>query len=201
METIQLLIDALMQLLFFSFTPFIWWFMTSRKETPFFDWLALKKPTIINHRGFIGILLADFVIILVQLFIVIPLFINEADLSTSQFSGRGLTVLLPALIYAVIQTGLAEEVFFRGFLAKRFIHAFGMQAGTLIQATLFGLLHGLIFFNLTSLFGTIVITFLTGLNGWLMGLLNEKYANGSITPSWIVHALSNILSSLFAMYL
>ena len=200
METVQAMIDAVIQLFIFSFIPFIWWFFKGRNQTSFLKWLGLNKPSIKNVQGFIGVLIADFVIILIQLFVVIPLFIDEANLSTSTLTDRGLSVLLPVLIYAFIQTGLAEEIFFRGFLAKRFIQLFGMNIGNIIQASLFGLLHGFIFFNYTSLFGVAIITFLTGFNGWLMGLLNEKYSNGSIIPSWLVHALSNLISSLFAMF-
>lgn len=200
METVQAMINAVIQLIVFSLIPFIWWFLRGRKQASFPKWLGLVKPRIINPRGFIGVLIADVVIILLQLFVVIPLFVDGADMSTSEFTNRGFSVLFPVLIYAFIQTGFAEEIFFRGFLTKRLIKLFGMNKGNVIQALLFGLLHGLIFYGYTSFFGVIVLTFLTGFNGWLMGLLNEKYSNGSILPSWIVHSLSNLISSLFAMF-
>lgn len=148
METVQTLINAIIQLIIFSLIPVIWWFFKGRKQTNLFDWLGLKKPIIKNYRGFIGVLIVDFVIILIQLFVVIPLFIDDADLATSQFTGRTFSVLLPVFLYAFIQTGLAEEIFFRGFLAKRLIHQFGMNIGNIIQALLFGMVHGLIFLTL-----------------------------------------------------
>lgn len=200
METVPSMIDAIIQLILFSLIPLLWWLFKGRKQTNLLEYLGLKKPSIKNTRGFIGVLIIDFVIILIQLFGVPPLFIDEADMSTSAFTNRGLSVLFPVLIYAFVQTGLAEEIFFRGFLAKRLIHQFGLNIGNIIQAFLFGLIHGLIFFNYTSTFGVIVIIFLTGFNGWLMGLLNEKYSNGSIIPSWLVHALSNLISSVFSMF-
>lgn len=200
METLQAMIDAAMQLIIFALIPFVWWFFRARKQTNLFEWLGLYKPSIKNYGGFITIIIADIVIILIQILLVIPFFIDESDLSTSEYTARGLSVLLPVLIYAFIQTGLAEELFFRGFLAKRLISKFGFNTGNIMQAFLFGLLHGFIFFGYTSLLGVILIIFLTGLTGWLMGLLNEKYSNGSIVPSWIVHAISNLISSLLAMY-
>lgn len=32
-----------------------------------------------------------------------------------------------------------------------------------------------------------------------MGYLNEKKAGGSILPSWIIHGLSNLFSSVISM--
>lgn len=200
MEIVQEMINTLIQLFIFSLIPLIWWFFKGRKHTNFLKWIGLYKSSIKNHRGFIGVIIADIIIILLQFFIVIPLFIDKADLATSGFANRGLAVLLPALNYAFIQTGLAEEIFFRGFLTKRLIHQFGMSLGNILQALLFGVLHGLIFFNYTSLLGVVIITFLTAFNGWLMGLLNEKYSNGSIVPGWIVHGFSNLISAFISMF-
>ena len=51
----------------------------------------------------------------------------------------------------------------------------------------------------STLINTIIIL-LTGIVAYAMGYVNEKKANGSILPSWIIHALSNIFASIIAMF-
>ena len=45
-----------------------------------------------------------------------------------------------------------------------------------------------------------IIILLTGIVAYAMGYVNEKKANGSILPSWFIHALSNIFASIIAMF-
>ncbi len=47
-----------------------------------------------------------------------------------------------AFLFGIIQTGLSEEILFRGFLAKRLISRFGFATGNLLlsMAEAFGLL-------------------------------------------------------------
>ncbi|NLZ49020.1 MAG: CPBP family intramembrane metalloprotease [Clostridiales bacterium] len=83
-------------------------------------------------------------------------------------------------------TGFCEEVFFRGFLLKRFEARFGFLLGNTLQGFLFGLLHGIPFGITTGkVMVTILLTVLPGTLGWL----NEKGFNGSIFPSWLVHGI------------
>ena len=56
-----------------------------------------------------------------------------------------------AFLFGIIQTGLSEEILFRGFLAKRLISRFGFATGNLPQGLVFGLLHGAMFFLVTTL--------------------------------------------------
>lgn len=121
-------------------------------------------------------------------------------MATSQFSGQGMSELIPALIYAFLQTGFSEEMFFRGFLTKRLVHKFGFQVGNVVQGLLFGLMHGIIFISKASLFGAIIIITITGITGWLMGWINEKQSNGSIVSSWLLHGCANTLASIISMF-
>ena len=109
----------------------------------------------------------------------------------------GLKAIPSILIYAILSTALPEEIFFRGFLLKRVSNRFGFAAGNIVQALVFGLLHGVMFFSSVGVIKAIVITLFTGLVGWLMGYVNERIADGSILPSLIIHSLANILTGLF----
>jgi len=104
-------------------------------------------------------------------------------------------------VYAIIQTGLSEEIFFRGFMNKRLCNKFGFAIGNTIQATLFGLLHGVMFLaaNIDILL-VVLITIFSATAAWLMGYMNEKIGNGSIVPSWIIHSLMNIVSSALILF-
>ena len=126
--------------------------------------------------------------------------IKDIETATSEFAGMGVSALLPALIYAIFNTALPEEILFRGFLLKRIASKFGYMIANIIQSTIFGLLHGFMFFYVLGIVKTIVIIFFTGIIAFAMGYINEKKANGSILPSWFIHALSNIFASIVAMF-
>ena len=121
-------------------------------------------------------------------------------MATAEFVGKGFSVLLPAIIYSFVKTGLSEEILFRGFIGKRLINKFGLNTGNLLQAALFGLLHGAMVISITSIFGAIVVTLITGMAGYLMGYINENLSKGSIVPSWLLHGCTNLVASLVAMF-
>ncbi|WP_089874146.1 CPBP family intramembrane glutamic endopeptidase [Epilithonimonas hungarica] len=107
----------------------------------------------------------------------------------------GISIII-LLIVAIFKTSFAEEILFRGFIAKQLINKIGFNAGNLIQAIIFGFIHLLLFWALTKT--TIIFLLLSFLfsfiAGWTIGYIKEKYANGSIIPGWIAHATGNILS-------
>ncbi|MEZ4944747.1 MAG: CPBP family intramembrane glutamic endopeptidase [Cyclobacteriaceae bacterium] len=108
------------------------------------------------------------------------------------FSVVSITLLL---VTAILKTAFAEEIFFRGFVAKRLISAAGFLKGNLIQATLFGLIHAGIFAMTTdNLLFLFIIYLAPAMGAYVSVYLNEKVGNGSITPGWISHSLANVLS-------
>ena len=128
--------------------------------------------------------------------------IKEAVLSPNSVTGKlrsaGLnsTSIMILLIVAIFKTSFAEELLFRGFLAKQIISKTNFNKGNIIQATIFGLLHLLLFLALTktTFIPLLLIFILTTCAGWVCGYLNEKQTNGSILPSWIAHAIGNIVA-------
>jgi len=202
-KRMDVLISSIFQVIVFSFIPFIWWLITERKRQNFFAWVGLKKPIIKGSlRRFFLIVLTVLVSYSVIMAILMKLLLRDTETATTQFAGQGWSVLVPILIYAIIQTSLSEEILFRGFIGKRFIHYFGFAIGNTIQAILFGLLHGLPFGFVTGRWlVTVVFTLVPGTIGWIEGWINEKYASGSIIPSWGMHAVINILSALSLAFL
>lgn len=114
-------------------------------------------------------------------------------LRTMGLSAASIAILL---IVAIFKTALAEEILFRGFIAKQLTNKLGFKTGNLIQATIFGVVHFLLFWALTksTLIFLLFSFFFSFAAGWTIGSINEKYANGSIIPGWIAHAIGNTIS-------
>lgn len=200
MQTISLVISSFIQVIIMSIIPFIWWALKGRQDSNFFYWIGLRKIEISNKSKYISTFLGIIIFFSILSIYTLKLVSGNPNLATSQFTGEGISGLVPVLIYSFIQTGLSEEIFFRGFLAKRFINKFGFTIGNLIQASLFGLLHGVMFISVSNLFITIAIIFFTGAIGWLMGMINEKLSGGSILSSWLLHGIANVVSSMISMF-
>ena len=122
--------------------------------------------------------------------------IRDIETATSEFAGLGVKAIPAIVIYAAFHTAFPEEILFRGFLLKRMANKFGFNLANLTQSLLFGLLHGVMFFSLAGVIKAGFIIFFTGAIAWFMGYINEKNANGSIIPSWIIHTISNLFSGI-----
>jgi len=197
---IQSLINSVIQIVLFTLIPFIWWFITARKKMNFFEWIGLKKirnardnKTLIWTIGAIVSFLALAVFMLIS--------VRGVETATSEFTGLGLSAVPAILVYAILKTAFPEEIIFRGFILKRVSKKYGFAAGNLVQSILFGLMHGIMFFGAAGPVKAVLITLFTGSIGWLMGYINEKKAEGSIIPSWSIHAIANIFSGICSAFL
>ncbi|GIN94948.1 CAAX amino protease [Siminovitchia terrae] len=195
-----ILISAFLQLFIFTSVPFLWWLIVNKRRQPFFVWIGLKKPMIDDKKQWWITFAATLLLLCGPLFFILTTRVDTMAVAASQFAGLGAKAIIPAFIFSYLQTGLSEEILFRGFLGKRCIHAFGFAIGNFIQATCFGLVHGLMFLFLTDIAGTIVIIFVTGTAGWLMGWINEKLSKGSIVSSWLLHGSTNMISCILMMF-
>ena len=106
----------------------------------------------------------------------------------------------PGLLFAIVQTSLAEEIFFRGFLGKRIIARRGFAIGNAAQAIVFGILHVALFASFADPVRLLLVGILTGSSGWIAGWINEKSAGGSILPGWALHASANLLVGTAAAF-
>ena len=194
---IQTIINSIIEIIILSAIPFIWWLVTARKDTGYFKWIGLKKP-----EG--GKQTASWTVCVAAAFMLVSLLMQYAvrgvETATSDFAGKGLAALPAILIYAALNTGLPEEIVFRGFLLKRGAARFGDTAGNITQSVLFGLMHGVMFFSSVGALKAVLIVLFTGDIGWFMGYINEKKAGGSIIPSWCIHTAANIFSGLCSAF-
>ena len=178
----QKILSSIVQILLFALIPFIWWCITARRKINFFQWIGIKRISSPKENK-----TAFWIVGITIIFLAISVF---------------MLYTVPAiLVYAILNTSLPEELLFRGFLLKRLSHKFGFLTGNAVQSFLFGLLHGAMFFMLTDILRAILIIGFTGGIAWCMGYVNEKKANGSILPSWCIHAIANIFSGICSAFL
>ena len=162
--------------------------------------MGFKIIIIKDYKKYVVAVLVMIFLSFLVVFVILLLYIDVSNNATVQFAGKGFSVLIPALIFSFIKTGLAEEIFFRGFLTKRLISKFEFKIGNIVQGLIFGLLHGILFFGIAGALGAIVIITLTGISGWLSGWINEKQSGGSIISSWLLHGIGNIIASIAAVF-
>lgn len=194
---INKVISSILQIILFALIPFIWWIVTARKKCKFAEWIGLKKAEGGRKTAIYTAIIA-FAFIMIGAFTLFVL--KDVEMATSDFNGLGVGAIPAIIVYAIFNTAFPEEILFRGFLLKRFASKFGFLAGNIIQAILFGFMHGVMFFTYVGVVKAVVITVFTMVIAWFMGYINEQKANGSIIPGWIIHALSNIFSGLCAAF-
>lgn len=199
MNILSKFFEVLLQVIVFSLIPFIWWFVTARRKEPFLSWIGLKAVRG-SWLAISGCILFFFLLCVISQLWWIPSLLPADATVQSTYAGMGWSALPSAFLFGVIQTGLSEEILFRGFLGKRLIARFGFAVGNLIQGALFGLLHGAMFFLVTTPLKAAVITVITGFSGWLLGWLTEKGSGGSIIPGWLTHGVGNLVLSMLQAF-
>ncbi len=86
---------------------------------------------------------------------------------------------------------LAEEMFFRGFVAGLLFRRFGFRTGNIIQALIFLSPHLLLLLVSLRLWPLLPLQLIAG---WVLGWLRQR--SDSIGPGWLAHALTNLLPAL-----
>lgn len=194
-------IETVIQILIFTLIPFIVFLIKRKTIKGFLNYIGLKKS---NFK-------ANTLAIAASLVLLTPMIIlgfysqsfRNIMFDPTSITGKframelGANSMIILLLIAVLQTSFAEEILFRGFIAKRLIKSFGFKVGNLVQATIFGIIHSLLFITVTNnpVFLGLIFIFPT-VAAYLFCYLNEKKADGSIIPSWIAHALANVVTYL-----
>lgn len=201
------LISAVLQVIVFSLIPFIAFLLRRDKNVSFFQYIGLYRPSgrAVKYSTAASLL---FVIAgVVMIFVdegIREIVINPPSVTGNIRAADSIGVAIALIgIIAVVKTAFAEEVFFRGFIAKRLMALWGFTTGNLVQSLIFGLVHLFLFWWLMNptLFVVLFIFALSTIAGWVIGLIKEKYADGSIIPGWIAHALGNTISYTIIVFL
>lgn len=194
------MINAIVQVMLFSIIPFVWWIFTAKKKQPFLEWLGFYRPVIVDKGKYAIFYMLSIVVLVVPNFALVFFYMDGSILASNQFAGLGLAGIIPALLYAVIQTGLSEELLFRGFLLKRLANSIGFQVGNLLQSLVFGCIHGAMLWTVLPFPIILLVVLSTGLAGYVMGWMNERVGGGSIVTSWSIHSLTNLMTACLSMF-
>jgi membrane protease YdiL (CAAX protease family) len=204
---LQTLIFAILQVLVLTLIPFLVYVISKKKLKGFLSYIGLTKPL---KKTVYWAILATVIIALGGS--LIPLISPEIkELMTQKGSvagnlklmGLSFETVIVLLIIALIQTSLSEEIFFRGFIAKRLIDWLGFIPGNTIQAMIFGSLHFVLLYFIGNAPGyfLVFVFILTSLAGYILGYIKERLGNGSIIPGWIVHGTGNMISFFLVAFI
>lgn len=197
--TINKLISSAMQIVLFALVPFIWWIITARKNENFFKWIGLKGNKALAKKGVVFSVIGVIILFTGVTFFSLYM-LKGIEAAANEFDGLGAAGLLPGFIYAFFNTSLPEEILFRGFLLKRLSSRLGFVFANILQSIIFGIMHGVMFFSMVGVVKALFIIVLTGTVAYIIGYVNEKKAEGSIIPSWIIHGVTNLISAVIAMF-
>jgi membrane protease YdiL (CAAX protease family) len=194
------IISTVLQIIVFTLIPFIFFLLRKDKTLTFFRYIGLTVPT---AKSLIYVIFVSLIFLIAAIGLTfIDSSIKEVLFSPHTVTGKlrlmglNITSVTILLIIALFKTSFAEEILFRGFIAKRLINKFGFKIGNVAQSFVFGVLHLLLFSLLIeTTFAALTFIFIfSSLAGWVIGFIKEKHANGSIIPGWVAHGLGNTIS-------
>lgn len=201
------IISAVLQLSIFTLIPFIVYLIINKSAKGFLNYIGLiktSKKAILLSLG-ISIVFVASTLVLVVMNSNVRMVMTTPPSITGKLHQMGLnTVSIITLIFtACFKTSFAEEILFRGFIAKRLMKKMGYLKGNILQSVIFALMHIVLFAVLTkSNMGFLLYIFaLSGIGAFLIGYVKEKYGNGSIIPGWVAHGLGNLISYIIIAYI
>lgn len=173
------------------------WAVFARKRVGPLTWLGLMSAP----AGLVGLAFAAGALTAVAL-LQIPGFPDAASAPGTvvhQVAGgrADLAALMALATVALVKTAFAEELVFRGLIAKRLYKRLGLWGGNVAQASVFAAIHlpVLVLPEARNLIGAGMIGF-AFLIALVAGWLNERRANGSIWPGVGLHAGANLTTYL-----
>lgn len=193
------IIGALLQVLLFTFIPFLVFVIKNKSVKGFLNYIGLKKSTAkANYLAALACLLfaaPALILVLVSPDFKALMLAPESVTGKFHLMGFNASSVIILIAIALLKTALAEEILFRGFIAKRLIALMGYKKGNFTQAFIFGIIHVVMVAAITTYIPfLILILILPGVGSYISVYLNEKVGNGSIIPGWISHALANIIA-------
>lgn len=200
------IISIILQILVFTLIPFLVFLIKKKTLRGFLDYIGLKS----TNKKAVQLALLSSTLLFVPIIIILLInpdfkeIMHHPESMTGKFRemGFGLKSAIFILLVSILKTALSEEIFFRGFVAKRLIAVTNYKIGNMIQSILFGVLHVLLFLGISSNpFFLFIIFLFPAIGAYVMTYINEKKSNGSIIPSWIMHAFANIMSYSIISYL
>ncbi|WP_274362540.1 CPBP family intramembrane glutamic endopeptidase [Paenibacillus thermotolerans] len=200
----SLFITALLQVFILALIPFLYYLIRQRRTGGFFKYVGLYLP---ERRPAMIAVTFSLLVLLLNLGIIMSFGLGYLLTAEGTVGGNirkldSVTAqVVSILVIALVQTSLSEEIWFRGFIGKGLIRKLGFVKGSAIQAVLFGLLHGFLFYAITqNLWLLLAITVASSVVGFSIAAINERIGNGSIIPGWLSHGLGNVFAYSIAVF-
>ena len=185
-------INVLINIVLFSIIPFLGYVLGKRRVKGFIRYLGIYVPNEMDVAGSIKIILPVYLITLAANLVVIAT--GNSQRSTGGVEQNVWWVVSIGLLLYGLKTGIAEEIFFRGFVVKRSYPLFGLSKGILVQAVIFALPHVVI--NGPASPVDIAVRVINAfVLGCAFGYVVEKKSCGSILPVMAAHTMINIANS------
>jgi membrane protease YdiL (CAAX protease family) len=173
------IIETILQIFIFSLIPFLVFVIKKRTVKGFLDYIGLKKS---NSKANSLAILASLILLAPMLLLTLTSdSFQEIMFDPNSITGKlramdfGPNSIFILLIIAIFKTSFAEEILFRGFIAKRLISSLGFIKGNIIQAVIFGILHTVLFAMITTNFVFLSLIFIfPTVAAYVFGYLNEK---------------------------
>lgn len=188
-------INTIVNIVLFSSIPFLWYILSKKRFKGVFKYLGLNSTDKQNYFQAFKMTSLAYVF---SISIIVILKLTQEGMYLHPLNGswnRGFIVRVISLILFSIQTGIGEEIFFRGFLGKRLIHKFGFLKGNVLQAIIFMTPHILTFGKSPTL-EAILGVINSAIIGFTFGYIMDKKSNGSILPVIICHGIVNVISAI-----
>ncbi|WP_027626122.1 CPBP family intramembrane glutamic endopeptidase [Clostridium lundense] len=186
------IISTITNILLFSIIPMVWYLLKEKTFKGFIHSLGIYKPEKINILK-VAIIVTTVYLITLGANIIVIVTENSGRNSVDLQGYKAAELFIYLLIYGM-KTGIAEEIFFRGFIAKKFIKRLGFSKGNVIQAIVFASPHFVILGS-ASIADIIVRIMNAFLLGYVFGYIMDRKCQGSIIPCMISHIIINMISS------
>ena len=188
-------INTVGQIILFSSIPFLWYIVSKRRVKGVFNYLGLRRN---NKQNYIKAFEITSLVYIFSLAIIFILKFTQEDIYLNPLKGsfdRGVIIFIISLILFGLQTGISEEIFFRGFIGKRSIDKFGFLRGNILQTMIFMTPH-MFTFSRSNILEFILLVINSAIIGFTFGYIMDKKSDGSILPVIICHGIINIVSSI-----
>jgi membrane protease YdiL (CAAX protease family) len=184
---------CIFNILLFSIIPLVWYLIRKKTLKGFAYSLGIYKPKKMNLLAVILTITTVYLITLAASIMII-VWGSSGRSSVDIHNFTAITIFFYLLLYGM-KTGIAEEIFFRGFIAKKLIKILGFSKGNVVQAVVFALPHFVIRGSAST--ADIIVRIINAfLLGYTFGYIMDRKCNGSIIPVMISHILINMISSL-----
>ncbi|WP_053985076.1 CPBP family intramembrane glutamic endopeptidase [Niameybacter massiliensis] len=188
-------VNMIFQIILFGIIPFGWYALSHRSCKGFFEYIGIKRTKKQSYTQAFKITAITYIFSIIVLLILKAV---QGGMSTNaliKVYDKGIVIYSISLILFGLQTGISEEILFRGFFAKGLIKRYGFLRGNTLQTLIFMCPH-IMTFGQASLLECALGMINSGVIGFAFGYIMHDKTEGSIIPIIGCHMAVNIISSI-----